>query len=74
MPKSLIEPEVEVATASAKGIVTHNAWRDSSCPRPSRMTQAVRVSLGVLRAYLILMMLMLGYHVLDLSDLLHKIH
>jgi hypothetical protein len=39
-----------------------------------RMTQAVRVSLGVLRAYLILMTLMLGYHVLDLSGLLHKIH
>jgi hypothetical protein len=39
-----------------------------------RMTQAVRVSLGVLRAYLILMTLMLGYHVIDLSGLLHKIH
>lgn len=37
-----------------------------------RMTRAVRVSLGVLRAYLILMMLMLGYHVFDLSGLLHK--
>ena len=39
-----------------------------------RMTQAVRVSLGFLRAYLILMTLMLGYHVLDLSGLLHRIH
>ena len=39
-----------------------------------RMTRAVRISLGVLRAYLILMTLMLGYHVLDLSGLLHKIH
>jgi hypothetical protein len=39
-----------------------------------RMTQAVRVSLGGLRAYLILMTLMLVYHVLDLSGLLHKIH
>jgi hypothetical protein len=39
-----------------------------------RMTRAVRVSLGVLRAYLILMTLMLSYHVLDLSGLLHKIH
>ena len=39
-----------------------------------RMTRAVRVSLGVLRAYLILMTLMLGYHVLDLSGLLHRIH
>jgi hypothetical protein len=38
-----------------------------------RMTRAVRVSLGVLRAYLILMTLMLGYHVLDLSGLLHKV-
>ena len=39
-----------------------------------RMTRAVRVSLGVLRACLILMTLMLGYHVLDLSGLLHKIY
>jgi hypothetical protein len=39
-----------------------------------RMTRAVRLSLRVLRAYLILMTLMLGYHVLDLSGLLHKIH
>ena len=39
-----------------------------------RMTRVVRASLGVLRAYLILMTLMLGYHVLDLSGLLHKIH
>jgi hypothetical protein len=39
-----------------------------------RMTRAVRLSLRVLRAYLILMTLMLGYHVLDLSCLLHKIH
>jgi hypothetical protein len=38
-----------------------------------RMTRAVRVSLGFLRAYL-LMTLMLGYHVLDLSGLLHRIH
>jgi len=39
-----------------------------------QMTRAVRGSLGVLRAYLILMTLMLGYHVLDLSGLLHKVH
>jgi hypothetical protein len=39
-----------------------------------RMTRAVRVSLGALRANLILMTLMLGYHVLDLSGLLHSIH
>jgi hypothetical protein len=38
-----------------------------------RMTRAVRISLGVLRAYLLLMTLMLGYHVLDLSGLLHTI-
>ena len=38
-----------------------------------KMTWAVRVSLGVLRAYLILMTLMLGYHVLDLSGILHKV-
>jgi hypothetical protein len=39
-----------------------------------RMTRVVRVSLGFLRAYLILMTLMLCYHVLDLSGLLHRIH
>jgi hypothetical protein len=38
-----------------------------------RMTRLVRVSLGVLRAYLIAMTLMLGYHVLDLAGMLHKI-
>ena len=38
-----------------------------------KMTRAVRISLGVLRAYLILMTLMLGYHVLDLSGLFHKV-
>jgi hypothetical protein len=38
-----------------------------------RMTRPVRVSLGVLRGYLIVMTLMLGYHVLDLYGLLHKI-
>ena len=38
-----------------------------------KMTRAVRISLGVLRAYLILMTLMLGYHVIDLSALLHKV-
>jgi|HubBroStandDraft_4_1064222.scaffolds.fasta_scaffold673276_2 hypothetical protein len=32
-----------------------------------RMTRVVRISLGVLRAYLIAMTLMLGYHVLDLA-------
>ena len=38
-----------------------------------RMTRAVRISLGVLRAYLIVMVLMLGYHVLDLAGVLHQI-
>jgi hypothetical protein len=33
------------------------------------MTPAVRVSLTVLRGYLILMTLMLGYHVLDLAGI-----
>jgi hypothetical protein len=36
------------------------------------MTRPVRISLGVLRAYLIVMTLMLGYHVLDLAGLLHS--
>jgi hypothetical protein len=39
-----------------------------------RMTRAVLVSLAFLRAYLIWMALMLGYHVVNLSGLLHKIH
>jgi len=38
-----------------------------------RTTRAVRISLGVLRAYLIVMTLMLGYHVLDLAGVLHTI-
>lgn len=38
-----------------------------------RMTRPVRISLGVLRAYLVVMTLMLGYHVLDLAGVLHKI-
>lgn len=37
------------------------------------MTPAVRISLAVLRGYLILMTLMLGYHVLDLAGMLHPI-
>jgi hypothetical protein len=37
------------------------------------MTPAVRVSLTVLRGYLVLMTLMLGYHVLDLSGVANKI-
>lgn len=38
-----------------------------------KMTRAVRVSLRILRGYLIVMTLMLGYHVLDLAGVLHKI-
>ena len=37
------------------------------------MTRPVRISLGILRAYLIAMTLMLAYHVLELAGLLHKI-
>jgi hypothetical protein len=39
-----------------------------------KMTRAVLVSLRVLRGYLILVTLMLGYHVLDLAGVLHKLH
>jgi hypothetical protein len=35
------------------------------------MTSTVRICLGFLRAYLIAMTLMLGYHVLDLAGVLH---
>lgn len=35
------------------------------------MTPAVRISLTVLRGYLVVMTLMLGYHVLDLAGVLH---
>jgi len=37
------------------------------------MTSAVRVSLTVLRSYLILMTLMLAYHVLDLAGVLRSV-
>jgi hypothetical protein len=37
------------------------------------MTRGVRISLTVLRAYLIVMTLMLGYHVLDLAGVIHPI-
>jgi hypothetical protein len=36
------------------------------------MTPAVRISLMVLRGYLILMSVMLLYHVLDLAGILHS--
>jgi hypothetical protein len=38
-----------------------------------RMTRTGRISLSVLRAYLVVMALMLGYHVLDLAGVLHRI-
>ena len=38
------------------------------------MTKTVRVSLGILRGYLIVMTLMLGYHVLDLAGMFRHIH
>jgi hypothetical protein len=40
---------------------------------PIAMTPAVRVSLTVLRGYLIVMTLMLGYHVLDLAGVIRSI-
>jgi hypothetical protein len=36
------------------------------------MTPGVRVSLTVLRGYLIVMTVMLGYHVLDLAGVIHS--
>lgn len=35
------------------------------------MTRTVRVSLGILRGYLILMTFLLGYHVLELAGVFH---
>jgi hypothetical protein len=37
------------------------------------MTPAVRVSLTLLRGYLVVMTLMLGYHVLDLAGAIHSV-
>jgi hypothetical protein len=37
------------------------------------MTPVVRISLTVLRGYLIVMTLMLGFHVLDLAGVIHSI-
>ena len=39
---------------------------------PMRMTPAVRLSLLALRGYLVLMMLLVLYHVLDLAGLFRK--
>jgi hypothetical protein len=36
---------------------------------PIRMTRSVKLSLAALRAYLVLMTLMLGYHFLDLAGM-----
>ncbi len=38
---------------------------------PIAMTRPVRISLTVLRGYLIVMTLMLGYHVLDMAGVVH---
>ena len=38
-----------------------------------RMTRTVRVSLCILRGYLVMMTLMLGYHVLNLSGFFAKL-
>ena len=40
---------------------------------PVIVVKAVCISFGVLRSYLIVMTLMLGYHVLELAGVLHKI-
>jgi len=37
-----------------------------------KMTRPVRISLGVLRAYLVAMTFMLIYHVLDLAGIFHN--
>jgi hypothetical protein len=37
------------------------------------MTRQVRICLGILRAYLAAMTLMLGYHVLDLAGVFHAL-
>jgi hypothetical protein len=38
------------------------------------ITNTVRVALSILRGYLIVMTLMLGYHVLDLAGVFRHIH
>lgn len=43
------------------------AKRSSEGLGPIAMTRSVRISLYILRAYLLLMMFMLGYHVLELA-------
>jgi hypothetical protein len=51
----------------------HEQKRTSEGLGKIRMTLPVRISLAVLRVYLIAMTLMLGYHVLDLAGVFHKI-
>jgi hypothetical protein len=46
--------------------------RSSKGPGRIAMTPTVRLSLKVLRGYLILMSIMLVYHVLDLAGMLHQ--
>jgi hypothetical protein len=55
----LSQPRISQDNAPCSGVNSHD---------PAR-----HVSLGVLRAYLIAMTLMLGYRVLDLAGMLHKI-
>jgi len=45
--------------------------RDPSCLGPMPMTLTVRLSLFTLRAYLILMTVLVAYHVVDLAGLLN---
>ena len=61
-------------------LVTH-PLRDKPEPKceseglgPIEMTAGVRISLRVLRGYLLVMSGMLVYHVLDLAGLLHRHH
>jgi hypothetical protein len=44
---------------------------DISALGPMTMTSSVRLSLMALRGYLILMMLMVIYHVMDLAGMMH---
>jgi hypothetical protein len=45
---------------------------DTSHLGPMRMTPAARLSLMALRAYLVLMMLLVAYHALDLAGVFGK--
>lgn len=46
---------------------------DTTHIRPMPMTRAVKYSLFALRAYLVLMMLLVFYHVLDLAGVFSRI-